>query len=318
MKIIPAEQIQQVLDFPSLITALKHSFANAPDLPKRNLYPLDKSSKDAFAVLPAWDDSAIAVKAFSYFPENPSRNAELKSLYSQILLFSRETGEPLALLDGTSITYWRTAAVSALAAASLAREDASHLLLFGTGNLASYMALAHAAVRPITEIAIRGRSRDKAARVMELIGAKRPDIRLSFCEEIERDVANADIISCATGSPVPLFDGNWVTSGTHVDLVGNHHQDARECDTELVLRSQVFVDNRSNVFAEAGELLLPKAEDVFQLEQVSAELAELCRAEHSGRQNREEITLFKSVGSALGDLSAANLVYRTLYPGDNT
>lgn len=116
MQVIDAEAVHQALDFPSLTAALRDTFAQPAGMPQRQVFPLDDSShSDAFAVLPAWNQKTIAVKAFTYFPGNPKKSPELESLYSKILIFNRETGEPQALVDGTSVTYWRTAAISALA-----------------------------------------------------------------------------------------------------------------------------------------------------------------------------------------------------------
>ncbi|MBT1444612.1 ornithine cyclodeaminase family protein [Shewanella sp. JM162201] len=339
MKIITAQDVHRALDFNCLIEALRCQFSAPSSAPKRQVYPLDAAgSHDAFALLPAWDVHSIAVKAFTYLPDNPSNNPGCQSLYSQILLFCRQTGVPEALIDGTSVTYWRTAAVSALASSYLSRSDSKRLLIFGTGNLAPFMALAHAAVRPIDEIRVIGRNRQSVDKTCANIREQRPDIDIRP-GDAARDVPWADIISCATGSPVPLFPGSWVSAGTHTDFVGNHHQNCRECDTELVLSAQVFVDSRINVFAEAGELLLPVQEGRFELGSVRAELSELCRDRISSEKSSSEkpcsdelsnsnrstapwrtspsdITLFKSVGSALADLAAARLVYQRL--GDMT
>ncbi|ABO24821.1 ornithine cyclodeaminase family protein [Shewanella loihica] len=310
MQVIDAEAVHQALDFPSLTAALRDTFAQPAGMPQRQVFPLDDSShSDAFAVLPAWNQKTIAVKAFTYFPGNPKKSPELESLYSKILIFNRETGEPQALVDGTSVTYWRTAAISALASQYLSRSDAKHLLLFGTGRLATFMALAHASVRQLKTITVWGRSPDKVDKTISAIQAAAPQIEVKACEDLPKAVAAADIISCATGAPAPLFDSAWVAPGTHVDLVGNHNHDRRECDSELVVKAEVYVDAKVNVFAEAGELLIPVSEGVFELSQVKGELADLCRGDIPGRQGEQGITLFKSVGTALADLVGAQLVY---------
>lgn len=309
MKIISAAAVHSLMSFPALIERLKHIFSQPAGVPQRQVFPLDQSSHDAFAVLPAWDQHTIAVKAFTYFPDNPAKSAQLKSLYSQILIFNRTTGEPQALLDGTSITYWRTAAVSALACDYLAKKDASTLLILGTGNLASYMALAHASVRPISHIKVWGRQDEKVAALILKLRQARPTLKITASEDLATDVPWADIISCATGSPSPLFPGHWVAAGTHTDFVGNHHKDCRECDSELVTKANVYVDSCINVFAEAGEILLPIVEGNFALERVKGELSQLCSGDVLGRQNDTDITLFKSVGTALADLAGAQLVY---------
>ncbi len=312
MIILSEDKVHSSLTFPELIEKLKNAFSKPHSMPQRNVYDLDSNpdNHDAFAVLPSWNDETIAVKAFTYLPDNPEQSAELKSIYAQIMLFDRKTGLPQAVVDGTSATYWRTAAVSGLACSFLARSDASKLLLCGTGHLSPYMALAHASVRDIREIKVWGRSPEKIQGVVDDILKQRPDIHVSISNDFESDIAWADIISCATRSPTPLFSGKWVKPGTHIDLVGNHIKTCREVDTECMQRSEVYVDGTVNTSAEAGELLIPIAEGAYELEQVKGELSQLCSGDVHGRNNEQDITLFKSVGTALADLVCAQLVYQ--------
>lgn len=309
MKIITKEQVENALSFSTLIAALHEGFAKPASMPKRQVYALSENvnNHDAFAVLPAWNDDVIGVKSFTYFPNNAQQGFE--SLYSKIMLFSRANGLPLALVDGTSVTYWRTAAISALASQLLSREDSTHLVLFGSGNLARYLIEAHLSVRPLKKVTIIARNRDKALSLVNHLALGYPSITFETLEKPDQAViASADVICCATGSHQPLFEGDWLSAGTHVDLLGNHHRDARECDTQSILKSTVFVDSRANVLNEAGELLIPISEGVFNENQVVAELSELCKTPYV--RTEHEITLFKSVGTALADLIAANLVYK--------
>ena len=314
MFVINAESVHQSLNFPDLINALAETFSRPAGTPQRRVFELDNSAEhhDAFAVLPSWNEQSIAVKAFTYFPDNPKKSPHLASLYSKIMLFNRATGEPQALVDGTSVTFWRTAAISALGSRYLSRENSSNLLVCGTGNLAHFMALAHASVRPIKQITVWGRSEVKAQQTIERIRNQRPDIEVMLCTDLEQSVRHADIISCATGSATPLFKGEWVQAGTHTDFVGNHNHDKREFDSQLITMGSVFVDSKVNVFAEAGELLIPEKEGVFALSQVKGELSQLCKAEINGRNSEDEITIFKTVGTALADLVGAQLVFAKL------
>jgi len=312
MRVIEASEVHQTMNFEELIPAIEQTFAGTHGMPQRNVFSLQEGSDhgDGFAVLPAWNSKAIGVKAFTYFPDNAPKGFD--SLYSKILMFKRETGEPLALVDGSSVTYWRTAAVSALGSQYLSRKNASRLLVCGTGNLGSYMALAHATVRPITHIDIWGRSLEKAEKVAEQVRKQRPDINVVAITSLESATRQADIISCATGAGEPLILGEWVKPGTHTDFVGNHSPNRRECDSDLITKANVFVDSRLNVLSEAGELLIPIEEGVFSKDDVKAELAELARGQHNGRQTEAEITVFKTVGTALSDLAAACLVVEKL------
>lgn len=313
MKIIEAEQVDQALDFPALIDALENGFQQDYGMPPRQVFQLSAtgaSAHDGFAVLPAWNDTVIGVKAFTYFPANEA--AGYASLYSKILLFERRHGVPLALVDGTSVTYWRTAAVSALAARHLARKDASQLLLLGTGRLAPFLVAAHLAVRDLKRILLWGRDAAKTAALKTRLQSTHPGVEFICVHEIEAHAAAADIIVSATGAAAPLLQGAWIAPGCHVDLLGNHSPDRRECDSALIAKSTVYVDSRDNVLREAGELLIPIGEGSFTAGDIAGELKDICRAGAAGRRSAEEMTLFKSVGTALSDLIAAQLVLEKL------
>ncbi|WP_281561266.1 ornithine cyclodeaminase family protein [Thalassomonas sp. RHCl1] len=317
MKIISAEQVERHLNFNALIKELKQGFSRSFIMPQRQTYALGTNTlapegnncRDGLALLPTWNDEVIAAKVFTYFPDN-EKNHQLPSLFSKILLFSRQSGEPLALLDGTSITYWRTAAVSALASSLLSRENSRHLLLFGTGQLAPYLLHAHLSVRELDRVTLWGRSTTKVQALLKQFSALYPEVDFHASAKLEHEIPTADIICCATGAKTPLFNGKWLTPGTHIDCLGNHLKDARECDSTTVSRARVYVDSLSNCLAEAGELLIPIAQGNFKTEEIIGELADICSRQEILRQTEEEITLFKSVGTALSDLLCANLVYQ--------
>ncbi len=310
MKIINAEQVHQSLKFEELIPLLKQSFSRPFSMPQRQVYPLapeESENHDAFALLPSWNDEVIGNKAFTYFPDNATTH-DLPGLFSKIMLFKRQTGEPLALVDGTSITYWRTAAISALASQLLSRENSQHLMLFGTGNLAPYLVKAHLAVRDIKQVTLWGRNSTKVRDLIADLSALYPAVAFKASAEVNDEVASADIICCATGAKTPLFDGNRLSAGCHIDCLGNHMTDARECDTATLMRARVFVDSLTNTLNEAGELLIPMAEGAFNKDEIVGELADMCKTPSILRQSNDEITLFKSVGTAISDLVAAHSV----------
>lgn len=310
MLVIDKQQVEQSLDFPSLIDALESGFSGQFAMPTRQVFELipGDAAHNAFAVLPAWNEEVIGVKSFTYFPQNAAAGYE--SLYSKIMLFDRKHGVPLALVDGTTVTYWRTAAVSALASKYLSKENSQTLLFFGAGNLAQFMIAAHLSVRPLTKVMIAARNQIKAEALITQLHATYPHITFGLCDNVQLAVAEADIISCATGAKEPLFDGRWLKAGVHIDLIGNHHKEYRECDTETIVRSSVYVDSMANVMNEAGELLLPIAEGVITESHIQAQLADLCASKQYARRGEDDITLFKSVGTALSDLIAAHTVYK--------
>lgn len=314
MRFISAQQVDQVLDFPTLIDALQRGFAGDFQMPPRQLYALD-TSKNAFALLPAWTDNSISVKAFCYFPDNSTATPAVPILHSNILLYRRKDGQPLAMVEGSSVTCWRTAAVSALAARYLARRDSQHLLLLGTGALALPLLRAHLSEHPLRQISIWGRNMAKAAQLRDRLQQLYPALLVEVCQDLAATCARADIIVAATGAETPLLAGDTIAPGCFVSLLGNHSPTQRECDSALVRRAAVYVDDRQNVLNEAGELLIPITEGQFNAEQIRNDLAGLCRHNQNVRDSPAQITLFKSVGTALADLLCAELVLQQPYFG---
>ncbi|WP_299623131.1 ornithine cyclodeaminase family protein, partial [Pelagibius sp.] len=223
------------------------------------------------------------------------------------ILLDGKTGSPLALVDGPTLTVKRTAAASALASGYLSRPDCERLLMVGTGAMAPQLIVAHAAVRPICNVLIWGRDLDKAEKLAKRL--TRRDFRVQATDDLEAAARGAHIISCATLSDRPLIRGDWLQPGQHVDLVGAFRPDMRESDDAAVERSRVFVDTRGGAMSEAGDVLQAIAAGVLSEEDIAGDLFELTRGERSGRRYYDQITLFKSVGTAIEDLAAAQLVF---------
>lgn len=310
MKIFSAEDVHAALSYPAMVDSLQEAYAGSFNMPPRQVFLLDDepSNHDAFAVLPSWNDELIAVKSFTYFPDNPG--PEYASLYSKIMLFDRKHGEPLALVDGTSVTFWRTAGISGLASRLLSREDSKTLLLLGTGNLALYIIKAQLSVRPIERVMVWGRTPGKAQAIAKQFASENDAVQFEAVDDLQAACSDADIIVSATGSHEPLVLGDWVTPGTHTDFIGNHHATKRECDTALVTKSKVYADSYVNCFKEAGEVLVPIAEGAITKDHVVGELTEMCSGKVDLRESDDEITLFKSIGMALSDLVGAGAAYR--------
>ena len=310
MKVISAEEVHKSLSYPQLIDSLQDAYGGDYSMPPRQVFLLDEGKgHEAFAVLPSWNQELIGVKAFTYFP---GAVEPYKSLYSKILLFNRGHGEPLALVDGTSVTFWRTAGISGLATRLLSREDSQTMLLLGTGNLASYIIKANLSVRNLKRVLVWGRDIEKAKSVINSVNENYSDVEFEAVEDRQSACGEADIIVAATGSHEPLVQGEWVKAGTHTDFIGNHHADKRECDTELIKRSKVYADSRVNAFKEAGEILVPISEGEFTEDGVVAELSEMCSGKAVLRESDDEITLFKSIGMAMSDLVGAGLAYNNV------
>ena len=312
MRIIDAETIARALTYERLVDALADAFCGEITVPVRHHHTIPRDGADATLLLmPAWTaagEKFIGCKIVSVFPDNAK--AGKPAVYGQYLLSSGETGEPLALIDGRALTAWRTACASALAARYLARQDASHLVMVGAGALAPHLIRAHAAVRPIKRVSLWNRTRARA--ISTTFGLAATGMQVEIVEDLEAAVAEADIVSCATLSAEPLIRGAWLKAGTHVDLVGGFTPKMREADDAALRKASVFVDTRDGALKEAGDLVGPIRRKVIKKTDVKADLFELCRGEHKGRKSVREITLFKSVGTAIEDLAAAMLVWRGL------
>ena len=306
---LSTSEVNQALAYPNLIKALAKAFTEEIQTPQRHAHQLSDIANSSLLLMPAWQSNAHAgVKLVTVAPKNQG----LPSVHAIFVLFDSVTGAPLALMDGEALTVRRTAAASALASGYLSRIQSEHLLLVGNGALAPHLAIAHSVTRPIKRISVWGRSADKSQRCIDSIRMHpefRPEIQIDIVDDIQAACANADIIACATTSQTPIVHGNWIKAGTHLDLVGGFKPDMREVDDELMSKATVFVDTFAGALAEAGDLVQPLENGKLARTAIVAELAGLCQQHHDGRKSQEEITVFKSVGTALEDLCAANLVW---------
>lgn len=303
---LDGDDILRLVPMARLVACIEAAFRQDWYAPQRQVLELPGPRGRVFLMMPAFvPGGGGAVKLVSLFPDNAERR--LPTVQAAIVVFG-DTGAPVAMLDGTVVTRMRTGAASAVAAQFLARPDSAHLALLGTGALAPYMALAHAAVRPIRRISVWGRRPERAMATAETLRGLLPGVTVAALPSAERAVAEADIVCCATSSATPVLEGRWLRPGTFVDLVGAYAADRRETDDEVVRRARLFVDTREGAYAEAGDILQPLRRGVITDAKIEGELADLVRGRVTGRQRGEEITLFKSVGTAIEDLAAAQLI----------
>jgi ornithine cyclodeaminase len=317
---LSAAEVDAALDDIALVDRLDALFRAGCEMPTRHHHPvkepLGAGSADAMLLLmPAWTrgpSGRIGVKIVTVFPENGTRG--LPAIYGQYLLLDGQTGQSLALLDGTMLTKRRTACASGLASRYLSRPDAATLLMIGTGALAPELIRVHSKIRPIREVAIWGRRPEQAAGLAARLAETLPQalgrpMTVRAVTDLRPAVHEADIVSCATLSRTPLVEGDWLRAGQHVDLVGAYTPQMRESDDKAVKRARVFVDTRAGALKEGGDIVQPIANGVIGSDDVIADLFELARGEKPGRAagDAASITLFKSVGAALEDLAAAEL-----------
>lgn len=306
MRIITSAEVEAALELKDLIERLRETFRKGAEVPVRHHHAIGGGSDATLLLMPAWQTGRhIGIKLVTVFPHNGERS--LPSVMGAYLLLSGTTGEPLAMIDGPTLTVKRTAAASALAAGYLARQDSERLLMIGTGALAPYLIRAHAEVRPICNVLIWGRNPDKAEQLARRLN--RRDFKVAATTDLEAAVQGAHIISAATMALEPLIKGIWLQPGQHLDLVGGFRPDMREADDDAVSRARVFVDTRDGACSEAGDIVQPLESGVLTQDDIAADLFDLARGERAGRRFYDQITLFKSVGTALEDLGAAQLAY---------
>jgi ornithine cyclodeaminase/alanine dehydrogenase-like protein (mu-crystallin family) len=245
---------------------------------------------------------ALGVKAVTFFPRN--EGTELDSHQGAVLLFEADRGRLLAIIDATSVTAIRTAAVSAVATRRLARADAGELALVGSGVQARTHLEAMRLVRPLRSVRVASQTPERARAFARRESALH-GIAITACDSVEEAVTGADIVCTVTSSRVPVVMGRWLSAGAHVNAVGSSVASARELDTDAVARSRLFVDRRESALAEAGDFLIPRDEGAVGNAHILGELGELETGAVAGRTSPEEITLFKSVGLAVEDLAAA-------------
>jgi len=309
MHIVDAAQTRHHLRFEALIAALQKMFVEGCEVPLRHRHDIGAQG-GSILLMPAWQAGGfLGIKTVSIFPANGERG--LPSVHAAYLLMDATTGVPLAMLDGNEITARRTAAASALAARYLARADAQRLLVVGGGRVARLLPHAFSAVRPITQVTVWTRRRESGLRMVEDLRSAGIDAKLA--QDLKAAVGAADIVTCATLSEEPLVQGAWLKPGTHLDLIGGFAPGMRESDDDCFVGSRVFIDT-DEALQKAGDLLAPIASGKFRAADVCATLTGLCRGVHAGRTEARDITVFKSVGSALEDLAAAILVYRAETP----
>lgn len=252
--------------------------------------------------MPVVIDQYAGVKTLTVVPENAERG--LPVIAGLFTLFDFVTGAPVATMDVSSLTAVRTAAVSAAASSILSRTNSTRVTMLGAGHLAPFLAAAHAAVRPIRHVTFWARRPSQAASAANRLQAIRPDLTISFTEDLEYAVRSADIVSAATRATAPVIQGAWLAPGTHLDLVGGYRPDMREIDDVGIVRSELYVDSRMAALSEAGDIIDPLQRSVIDTSHIKGELADLATGA-ARRGSDEDITLFKSVGTAMADLAAA-------------
>ena len=306
LRFVDQAEMDALLDFESLVAALEEAHKQPiADVGRVVQEEAVEPGPNHFLSLPAWDFGRhMGIKLVSSFPGNLSRPDNLPTVQSIYVLFEGERGRPIAILDGTALTPWKTAADSALGAKLLAPPEPATLLMVGAGVMADALIRAHKAVRPSLErVTVWNRTADRAAALAE--GLSLDGVEIAVADDLETAVKEADVISCATGARAPLIRGAWLRPGQHLDLVGGFTPEMREADDEACRRARIFVDTRRFTVKETGDLAAPIASGAIAEADVLGNLFELCQGTVQGRSGADDITLMKNGGGAHLDLMTA-------------
>jgi alanine dehydrogenase len=312
MPVLLSEQdVRMVLSMGDLIGAMEQALQRFSALdvaqPLRSVIEVGMQ-RAFFGVMPAFiaEPPALGAKVVTVFPSNAA--ASLPTHLATILLLDPMTGELLAVVDGRFITEARTAAVSAVSAKRLARQDASKLAIIGSGVQARSHLEAIGLVRRVTSVRVwspTAAHREAFVREMQPRGS----VPISIAASAQDAVDGADLIVLVTASREPVVRRDWICPGAHICAVGACRPDQREMDSALVANGRLFVDSRIAAFAEAGDVVIPMAEGAFDEEHIAGELGEVASGDRAGRTSDTEITIFKSLGMAVEDVAAAHLAY---------
>jgi ornithine cyclodeaminase/alanine dehydrogenase-like protein (mu-crystallin family) len=280
------------LEWDALIAAMEHALidfsAGRVQQPVRRFLTVDRY-EGFFGIMPAVSAKVMGIKLVTFYPNNAARG--LPTHLAMIQLFAPETGEARALIDGRLITEMRTAAVSAAATKVLAASDAKVLAILGSGVQARAHVEALSRVRAFEEIRVWGRTRAHAERFAAEVGAS--------VMAAEDAVRGADVVVTATAATEPILEGAWLKPGAHVNAIGWRGHDSRELD-DAAMANLVVVESREAAHDQCGDVILSGAE-------IYAELGEILAGKKPARA--EETTVFDSVGIAVEDIAAAQLVY---------
>jgi alanine dehydrogenase len=309
--IVNQAEVPRLLSVRECVDVMARAFAalarGDTRVPVRQILWLPERS-GALGLMPAHLDSqaVLGLKAVTFFPRN--EGTDLDSHQGAVLLFESGRGRLLAVIDATSVTAIRTAAVSGLATRLLSREDAETLALVGSGVQARTHLEAMLAVRRIRRVRVASKTPERA-RSFAQREAKRHGIEITATDTARDAVAGADIVCTVTSSREPVVLGEWLSPGVHVNAVGSSVPTARELDTAAVARSRFFVDHRESALAEAGDFLMARAEGAVQDAHILGDLGALVTGAAPGRTAAPDVTVFKSVGLGIEDVAAAQHIY---------
>jgi len=313
MLMLDADTLMQAMPFSQLVEELGELHREPIGLVDEMLM----ESKDAddntshFFIRTGWQpEKAVGAKVITIFPRN-NKAGDWPSIQAVYLLFEGTHGSPLACLDGTALTWLKTASDSALGSKLLSRPDIESMLMIGAGQMAPHLVRAHCAVRPsLRRVMIWNRTPEKAQALCTQLAGQIADVEFSVAGDLQEAVGSVELICSAIACDEPVIRGEWLKAGTHLDLIGAYTASMREADDECLRRGSLFVDARETTLHHIGELMIPLASGVISEDDVLADLSDLCQQRHPGRGSDDEITIFKNGGGGHLDLMCARLLHR--------
>ena len=310
VRILNQAQVTELLPMVECVEVMERALRTLAEggaiLPLRTVLRLP-DARGIFGVMPAHlaTPSALGLKAIAVFPGNDG--TPLDSHQGLVILFAPDTGAPIAIMDASSITAIRTAAVSAVATRVLANPGAGDLALLGSGVQARSHLEAMAVVRPLRRVRAWSPNQARLTAFADW-AASRFGAPVETVASAEAAVRGADLICTTTASRVPVVEAAWVEPGAHINAVGSSIPSARELDTATVVRGRLVVDRKESALNEAGDYLIPLAEGAITEAHIAGELGDVLRGTVAGRQSPAQLTIFKSLGLAIEDLAAAHHV----------
>jgi ornithine cyclodeaminase/alanine dehydrogenase-like protein (mu-crystallin family) len=307
---VGASELDAAISFPVAVDALQQAFAGPRDgaleQVQRTVTPISEDDDGVLAevlLMPAFGPEGTGVKIVTIARENPGRDLPL--IQGAYVLFSPDDLSPELLIDAAALTSLRTASVSALATRHLARQDSRELVVFGAGAQAEAHIRAMLAVRPIERVTVVATS-PASPRARDLV-ARMANDGIEIATGAAEDVSSADIVCTCTTSATPVFEGELLPGGAHVNAVGAYRPDMCELDPRLLARASVTVETLEAAEAEAGDVLMAIAAGALPREHFAHELADVVSG-RAGRRGDDDVTVFKSVGLAVEDLVIARAV----------
>lgn len=309
MMVIDEQAVSRVLSFPALVSSMQAAHLR-PKTQSQDVM-MWMGENHYFTRHATEHGRYLCSKLVSSFPANRVRG-DLPTVQAVCVLFDGANGAPLAVIDGTAVTSWKTAAGSALGSMLLSRPDARTLLVVGAGALAEPLVRAHQAIRPsLDRVLIWNRSPEAAARLalrLRDAGLTAEDVR-----DLDAAVTQADIITCCTSSTAPLVKGALLRPGVHLDLVGGYTPDMREADDDAARLCRIFVDLRDTAIG-VGDISAPITSGVITETDVLGDLYDLANG-MPGRRSEDDRTFFKNAGGGHLDLMTCAAIYEAIAAG---